>query len=101
MATVVGDWMDVDGSAKVLALVVEVGDGMDVEVDGVATGVAEDPDRVAAQTPAAAPSTTATITTSGACRFHHGRFCRCRPRMATTLAEPAGRPADGWTCMRH
>src|SRR5262245_49205604 len=95
MVTVVGGRADVDGTVGVVAPVVEAGNGSEVEVGAVAAAVAEGPDRVAAQTPPAAPSTTATITTSGAGRFHHGRFRRCLPRMATTLAEPAGRPADG------
>jgi hypothetical protein len=103
MATVVGDWVDLDswarvvgdsvdvaGWARVVAPVVEAENASDVEVDALAAGVAEDPDRVTAQTPPAAPSTTATITTSGACRFHHGRFRRCRPRMTSTLAESVG-----------
>jgi hypothetical protein len=102
MATVVGDraanvdGVDaVGGTARVVADAVEAGEGLDVEVDALAAAVAEDPDRVAAQTPPAAPSTrTTTMTTSGAGRFHHGRFRRCLARMATTLAEPACWPAD-------
>jgi hypothetical protein len=107
MATVVGetgargarvarvDGADVDGAAEVVVPVVEECNGSDVEVDAVAIAVAEDPDRVAAQIPPAAPSTTTRITTNGAGPFHQGRFRRCLPRMATTLAEPAGPPADG------
>jgi hypothetical protein len=60
----------------------------------VAAGVADDPDRVAAQMPPAAPSARTTIITTGPRRFHHGRFRTCLPRMATTLAERAGRSAD-------
>jgi hypothetical protein len=93
---VVADGVDVDRSAAMVAWVVEVGTGWDVEVDAPAEGVADDPDRVAVQTPAATPSATAMITTRGAGRFHQGRFRRCLPRMATTLAERSGRPADGW-----
>ena len=99
MATVVGDraanldGVDaVGGTARVVADAVEAGEGLDVEVDALAAVVAEDPDRVAAQTPPAAPSTRTTMTTSGAGRFHQGRFRRCLARMATTLAEPACRP---------
>jgi hypothetical protein len=61
----------------------------------VVAAVGDEPDRVAAQAPPAAPSAIATITTSGAGRCHHGGFRKCRPRMATTLAERAGRHADG------
>jgi hypothetical protein len=101
MATVVGVWLDVDGVAKVVASMVEGGKVSEVEVGAAAEGVAEDPDRVAAQIPAAAPSTNAAITTSGTRRFHHGRLRRCVPRMATTLAEGAGRAADGWAGERN
>jgi hypothetical protein len=99
MATIVGDWADVDGAAKVVvASVVGNWNGSDVEVDAVAASLTEDPVRVTAQAPLAAPSANATIATSGAGRFHHGRFRTCLPRMVTTLAERAGQPADGWAC---
>jgi hypothetical protein len=101
MATIVGDWPDVDGAAKVVvAAVVGEGNGSDVEVDAAASGVGEDSARVTAQAPLAATSATATITTSGAGRFHHGRLCTCLPRMVSTLAERADRSADGWACER-
>jgi hypothetical protein len=95
MATMLGDSTDVDGAAKVVAAAVEEDNGSDVEVDAVAPGVAEDPDRVMAQAAPAAPSANTTITTSGAVRLHRGRFRMCLPRMVNTLAECVGRPADG------
>jgi hypothetical protein len=95
MATMRGDPTDVDGAAKVVAAAVEGEDASDVAVDAVAPGVAEDPDRVMAQAALAAPTASTTITTSGAVRFHHGRFRMCLPRMVNTLAECVSRPADG------
>jgi hypothetical protein len=84
------------------ASVVEAKPGTDGEVDAVADGVADDPDRAAANTPPAAPSAaTATITARGPCRFHHGRFRMCLPRMANTLAERAGGLADRRGCKRN
>jgi hypothetical protein len=96
-----GGGRDVDGSTTVVASVFEAENGTDVEVEAVAAGVADEPGRVAAQTPAAAPSVTATITTTGPCRFHNGRFRMCLPRMASTLVELAGRVADRSRCQRY
>jgi hypothetical protein len=95
MATIWGGGADVDGAAAAVASVVGEGIGSVVEVDAVTAGAAEDPDRVPAQAPLAAPSIAARITTSGAGLFHHRRFRTCLPRTLTTLPERAGRPADG------
>jgi hypothetical protein len=94
MATVVAGSSDVAGLGRLLAPPLEVGNGSDVEVDAVAAWVPDAPDRVTDQMPAAAPSATAMVNTSGPGRFHHGRLRLCLPRMATTLAEGARPAAD-------